>query len=183
MAETKGFIYLILNILDGHFYIGRGATGTISRRWAEHLRGWRSSPRLQEALSRDGADAFTVWVLACPPRKEVEEAEHQLLQRFVGHPLCYNIKCKGLWHHSPVARAKMSATRIGLRPSTETRARMSATRKGVPKTPQMRAKLSAALKGRTKSDTTKTKLRAIQLAWWAEHPEARAALAERNRRA
>ena len=68
----KPGIYAIINILNGHFYIGSAIN--LYNRKSEHFRNLRNdkhpNPRLQNAYNRDGSDAFRFAIV-----ERVEHAE------------------------------------------------------------------------------------------------------------
>ena len=121
-------------------------------------------------------------------RKKTPEEIERHRQSLIGfrHTEATKLLHKQRRHHgwSPESRAKLSASKTGVRKSLEARANMSKARKGVPRTPETKARMAANKKPLTEkqisqlararesfkshTDDTKATLSAMKKEWWAQ---------------
>lgn len=162
----KSGIYQILNLVNGHRYIGSAMN--LKRRKIEHWKSLRRNAHhngyLQNAWNKYGEDAFEFVVIGTSPPEHLIRMEQRLLDDIKPE---YNL--------SPTAGSP-----LGVRRSEETRARMSAARKGrTYHSPEARAKLSAALKDRIFAPEHRAKISVAlkgnkHASGWKQTPEHRA---------
>lgn len=142
VAPTTPGIYAIKRRdRDDEQYIGSAVN--IAKRWAEHRsdlrRGKHRSSRLQNVWTKHGPDAFEFVILEhVADKAQLIEREQAWLDRGT-FPAYNTAKIAGSllgFKHSPEARAKISASRmgntysLGCTRSAETRAKMSAASRG-----------------------------------------------------
>ena len=135
-------IYEIVNVLNGHRYIGQSID--IARRWRQHrnylARGTANNPRLQRAWNKYGNDAFTFNVIGeCVPHKAA-------LTFFE------NVALKAVPHEYNICEAAESV--LGIKRTPEQIAAMSERMQGKkqpPRKPETCAQISARMKGNTYS--------------------------------
>lgn len=166
---SNGYEIYVIESGD-YWYVGSTTRGAQKRR-QEHYRGHGRAPLLAAKIQELGSAAFQQTVLEQDHGDPIE-GEQRWYDWYLANDSrqTLNGKRPDSWdgsrrgtHHTPEARAKMSASSLG-KPSPNkgkstpaaTRAKISASlrgqpsaNKGVPKTPEHRAKLSAAMQGKT----------------------------------
>ena len=157
---SKSGIYQILNLTNGHRYVGSAVS--LTRRWSVHRSDFRkgtNSPHLQRAWNKYGEDAFEFRVIGTCAKEDLKRMEQHLLDDLrpeynisptAGSPLGVT--------HSPETRDKVRLARIGKTHSPEARANMSAAQKGKTLSPEARA----ARIGRTASSEARANMSAAQ---------------------
>lgn len=166
----RGGIYVILNEVNGHFYLGRAAH--FVNRKSSHLqalrRGDHANPRLQRAYRRYGEAAFSFELLYLLPLSEQRAVEERLLRQIVGLRECYNMAPHsegGCRRHTATSRAKISVALRGRAQSPEWVAKRAASRRGRPvvRRPEAEERRKAAARqywqGRHHGDVTIAKMR------------------------
>ena len=143
MSVKLGFVYRLVSVTTGHFYIG--ATGTPYRRLKQHLRDIARGKHntLFRILTQDHPQLRHpgFWELQIIEKfqtlEEAGEYESYLLLGAVGQPLCLNMR-----RSSPVEGGLTSDAR-------ERTGKMNAVKlKGIPKSAAHKDAISQALKGR-----------------------------------
>lgn len=151
--NTRSGIYDIVNITNGHRYVGSAAN--MAQRWGKHRRQLMAdrhhSPYLQRAWNKYGEDAFRFEVL--------EEWEPEFLvgieQWWINmlqpeYNICPAARSSLGYHHTEVVRQKMSASRKGVVRgpySAETGRNISAAKTGKKMSSVARANISAGHMG------------------------------------
>lgn len=133
-----GCIYRIVNIVNGHVYIG-SASKSIKKRWADHVRELRRNEHhsryLQRAWNKYGEESFRIEEIerGISPERLLEREQHYLDDRKNNFPpkSNYNVcwvagNCRGR-KATPESRLKMSASHKGIRRSAESIAKQSST--------------------------------------------------------
>lgn len=126
-------IYAIVNLRNGKRYIGSAVN--LSARWRDHKhrlqRNKHHSVVLQRAWHAYGAEAFAFWVMQICPVDHLIALEQTSIEREKPeYNICLKAGSSRGRVHSPEARAKMAAARLGSKHSAETKAKMSLTRLG-----------------------------------------------------
>ncbi len=165
-------IYIILNIKNGHIYIGQAQD--FKFRWSRHktmLKGrYHENDHLQNAWNKYGEKSFKFKVLEYCSVDQLDEREQHFLDVYTDKGICYNIAkdatapMRGI---SPSAetRRKLSEAnkgkqlRKGTTASAETRQKMSDAHKGKTRSAEHCQNLSSALRGLPKSEEHREKLR------------------------
>lgn len=163
-------VYMVTRRDTGDQYVG--VTNRPAARWREHTsmasRGSRT--RFHNALRKYGREAFTFRTVArLPTMQEALIAERILIT--LSHPR-YNLTAGGEgapgMKHTDVAKAKMSAARVGktnclgFKHTAETRRKMSEAARGKPKSAEHRAKIGAAHTGMKRSPGARVRMSAAQ---------------------
>lgn len=146
-------IYLIINRVNGKFYVGQ-TTRTFRQRFNDHRReliqGIHGNPHLQSSWNKHGEAAFYFEPLeVVRDCSQLTAIEQEYLDRWVGDRRCYNAN-------------PTSGSNLGRRWSPETRARMSEAHKGHPVSPEQRKKLSEARKGWQWSEEARARIAATK---------------------
>lgn len=141
-------IYAIVHATSGSIYVGHSID--ITRRWAAHRRllncGRHHSPRLQNAWSKYGADAFEFLRIEACQRAELVAREQ-----------FYFDELKPAFNAAPVA-----GSRLGVPQSAEAKEKIRHAVAGRKRSVETCAKLSSALKGRKLSPEHCDKIREIK---------------------
>lgn len=165
-------IYVILNIKNGHIYIGQAQD--LRRRWDYHRRqlrgGYHDNDHLQKAWNKYGAKSFKFKILEYCSIDKLDEREQHFLDVYMDKGICYNIArdAKAPMRGrtlSEETRRKLSIANTG-RPSAmkgkkhteETRRKMSEAHKGKIRSEEHCQNLSIAKKGKPKSAEHRRKL-------------------------
>lgn len=186
MTEIKSGIYIIINIVNGKYYIGQAQD--INRRWQTHQSNLsrninEPNEYLQNAWNKYGKDNFYFGILEpVDDLLKLTEREQYWLDELgaYNHTKGYNIRKKAESNHgikySLESRAKMSASRkgrksplFGRKHSEEAKKKMSTSRKGRFKgenspmhgrhpTEETRKKMSIARKRRKNSPEARAKM-------------------------
>ena len=165
--KDKSGIYLIVNKVNGHRYIGSSVN--LKSRFLGHRNKLENSKHenshLQRAWDKYGSESFEFKALFFCEKGQLVEQEGILLKAAVGSPDCYNISldpCAAMRgrKHLPESIAKMVAIRTGTKRSAETKARMSASGKARnwKPTPEHLEKTRLANIGRKPSAETRAKM-------------------------
>lgn len=172
-----GAIYAVKCVPNGKAYVGQ-TTRSVTARFAEHIA--RGSYAIGAAVRKHGRDAFTVTALEhCETRADLDAAEAFWIEWYgTAAPAGYNLKAGGqASNHSPLTRAKISASRKGQTPhantreavrlanaarvvSAATRARMSASQTGHTLSVDARVRIGSANAARVVSDETRARITA-----------------------
>ena len=144
MAPPRCGIYAIVNLANGHLYLGSSVN--IRRRVNAHKSDLRNSihrnPRLQRAWDRYGETGFAFLTLF-----ECDESVVRLLEGLVLEA------CRPAYN---LTMSVDGSTRL----SAETKRRLSVTRRGVPKSAAHRRHIGEAHKGKRKSAAWRANLSA-----------------------
>lgn len=139
LPEEPG-VYLILNTVNQHFYIG--STVNLRRRWAQHT--WyldnnkHHNPHFQNAWNKYGGAAFVYFAVeVVRDHASILVAEQRWIDRLdaANRRDCYNVCAKAGSH-------------LGRKRSEETKRRLSEAQLGKKATPDAKAKMRAAKVGR-----------------------------------
>ena len=125
-------IYKIEHRESGRAYVGR-TWRDVQKRWYEHITDARTSSYIHRAIAKYGKDAFDFTVITTCTVEEGEGFELFYIAFYNGlSPAGYNLLLGGMGagNFSAETRAKMSASRMGIKLSDETRAKMSLSRTG-----------------------------------------------------
>lgn len=170
VPRTSG-IYKITCLPTGKFYIGSSAN--MGERCAEHRRllrlGKHQNRYLQNAWNKYGQSAFIFEVVElCASNILLEREQHWIdaEQPFGGKG--FNIAviaAKPPVRHgqSEETKAKISRSRMGIRPNAETRTKLSVAKRGKlrkPHSDETRAKIAEAIRGQTRSPELRAKISA-----------------------
>jgi group I intron endonuclease len=124
-------IYAIINIHNGHFYIGSAVS--LARRKSEHFKnleaGKHNNPRLQNAYNRDGTNAFLFVI--------VEYVDHA--EDLVSREQHYIDNLSPEYNIAPIA-----GSTLGLTYPPEVKAKLSAMRRADPKVLEYQARATEA---------------------------------------
>jgi group I intron endonuclease len=161
----KPGIYAIVNILNGHFYVGSAVN--LCRRRSEHFtdlqKNKHHSGHLQNAYIKYGADAFRFFIV------EYVEVAEDLLKREQYYIDTLNPE----YNINPIAGSALGIkrseeTKVRMRESAKNRKRgplseqhkknLSKARKGKPQSAAHKAKNSESHKGHTPTEATRKKL-------------------------
>lgn len=86
------FIYKIVNLQSGKFYIG-STTDTV-RRWSEHKGQLEKGVHINKELQKDynclGIDYFEFQIIETVDREVKDEVEESIISKYLGDDLCYN---------------------------------------------------------------------------------------------
>lgn len=165
--KDKSGIYLIVNKVNGHRYIGSSVN--LKSRFLGHRNKLENSKHenshLQRAWDKYGSESFEFKALFFCEKGQLAEQEGILLRAAVGSPDCYNISldpCAAMRgrKHLPESIAKMVAIRTGTKRTAETKARMSTSGKARnwKPTPEHIEKTRLANIGRKPSAETRSKM-------------------------
>jgi group I intron endonuclease len=124
--NAKSGIYLIVNNINGKFYIG--STTNDKRRWYTHRReltnNTHSNPHLQRAWNKYGSLAFSFELIYECPVDALLKIEEAVIQQYFGLEMCYNMnrsaQMPGLgrvW--TDESKTKLSTAQRGKRLSTD----------------------------------------------------------------
>lgn len=146
-------VYAILNIENGHSYVGSSVN--LRRRRRDHFArlasGRHGNHRLLRAWRIFGPEAFVFQVLAvCLPRQLFwleQMAIDSWSPEYNGSPLAHTGMRPG-WHHSEATRMRMAKTRTGRKLSRAHCDAISAGRRGIVFSETTRKKMSDAAKRR-----------------------------------
>jgi group I intron endonuclease len=142
---SKSGIYTIINMLNGHSYIGSAVD--LCKRKSKHFRELHKkehhSPYLQNAYNCYGADAFRFAIVEYVANKEDLIAREQNYIDILNPE--YNI-------------ARIAGNTFGVKRSEETKAKMSQAQKGRTHTEETKKQISETKKGHEVSETTRTKI-------------------------
>jgi len=141
----------------------------------------RRQSRVSLAIRKYGANNFRFEVIeTLSSEEEAYKRETWWIQHLGSNRsgVGYNLEVGGLGGKTVTesTRKKMSAARLGKRPSLETRARMAASQRGKKRSPEACAKTAAGNRGKKRPPEVIAKIAASR-AWWVEQgqtPEARA---------
>src|SRR5215831_19133447 len=117
-------IYKILNSVTGKYYIGSATC--IRKRWNVHLthlrRGTHHSTHLQRAFNKYGEAAFSIIVLECVDKGELQAREQEyldklkLFNRTAGYNVCFDARsCRGV-KRSAKTRRRIAKAKLGKSP-------------------------------------------------------------------
>ena len=129
-----GYIYRIVNQVNGHVYIGSAAK-SIKKRWADHVRDLNNSrhhsQHLQRAWVKYGEASFYVEEVEgnIPPERLLEREQHYLDQRKTNFPAYTNYNV--CW---------IAGNCTGRKATAESRLKMSNSHKGIRRTPESNQK-------------------------------------------
>ena len=152
-------IYVIINLTNGHLYIGSSVD--VHNRVLSHKRGLRhqthKNPKLQRAWNRDGEQSFAFLTLFQCDETVIRQLEGLVLQTC--QPT-YNLTMSvdGSTKLSEETKRKIGKAHKGIPKSAKHRRRIGEAHKGRPKSTEMRARLSASVTGRKHSSETKQKI-------------------------
>jgi group I intron endonuclease len=155
-----GWIYLIMNNLNGKCYVGQTKYKDPTKRWKQHV--WtRNDPVnrgvLARSLAKHGPESFTFTPLVELPDDQLDAREiDEIEARNTMAPRGYNLSGGGqnikFRPHHPLTKLRMSSAQKG-KPkgpmSAETKAKLSAIRKAAPK--------------RTMTDEQKARFKGVQM--------------------
>jgi len=139
-SENAVGIYIIENIVNGHFYIGQAID--MRRRFNEHhsylQRGKHDNFHLQRAYNKYGSDAFVMFMMQSCSESQLDLFEQEWIDLFWdGCNVCYNIKAqankppnrKGS-KLTPEQLQKWSKVKMGRKFSEEHKRKIGESRKG-----------------------------------------------------
>jgi group I intron endonuclease len=145
---TSG-VYIIRNLRNGKVYIGSSAN--VPRRLVLHKNalscGVHYNPHLQRAWNHYGADAFSFALLEACPLRSLVKREQFHMDSFDSMNGDKGYNQRGSERPDEITdevRGKMSAAKLGKKPTAEHLARM----KAACRTPEYRARIGAANLGR-----------------------------------
>lgn len=158
-------IYVILNIQNGHFYIGQ--TQNFRKRLRDHksylIRGTHPNHHLQSAWNKYGERAFRFVELECCSIEQLDEREQYYLDLYAGKELCYNVATdaiapkRGLTYTmSEETKQKIGNANRGRHLTVEHRQKLSDASKNI--SDEKRQKLSDSHKGKILSEETRKKM-------------------------
>lgn len=111
-----GYIYLLLNKLNGKKYVGQTTT-TIASRWGTHLKDrHKLNTPLYKALRKFGPGSFEIRLLAqCESQSQLNRSEQYWIKKLnTLFPLGYNLRTGGArGKHSKSTIEKMKASHAG----------------------------------------------------------------------
>lgn len=159
-------VYQIRCLVNGKAYVG--GTVDLRRRLLGHLRnlhaGRHHSLKLQRAWARYGPEAFVFEVLETSSREGIQAAEQRWLDktqaftRHGGYNICPEGRLRLGVSPSPETRAKMSASQVGRKLSSEQVAGMRERMLGHSPSPETRQKIAASSRGRQHTDESRRKI-------------------------
>lgn len=179
-SKVYGRIYLITNRVNGKRYVGQ-TVGSIAARWMHHCGAHSRCKALASAITKYGADAFTIEDLAVAySDRHLNELErHHVNSLGTLAPAGYNLKegggSKGKWsdgmlrriteaQNTPEAIARNTASSTAMWARPETRQKISdAIRNGL-SAPGVREKRSAIAKVSSNTAEAKARISAGQRA-------------------
>jgi group I intron endonuclease len=176
MKNSSGFVYQILNLVNGKFYVG--STINTTARWRTHLRKLRRGnhhcPHLQAAWVKYGEESFSFNVIKTCAVADVNKLEQEFLDQHHGSEHCYNLakyvdnSNRGIQlqdsHKKAISTALKDYFRLngsfntGRKHSEEAKALMSKNRSGIPVSPEKKEKLRVANLGKKYGEETRKKL-------------------------
>lgn len=139
-----GFVYKIINMVDGKIYIG--STNYINKRWKHHMSSLRHNkhrnPYLQKAWNKYGENSFKIEVLEeCIDAKKLEIEQYYIDTNKPEYNLC------------PIAGCPSKQQLL----TEEHKTKIAKTKKGKPLSDIHKKRLSESLKGRKLSEEDKLK--------------------------
>lgn len=141
-SEVLVGIYVIENVVNGHFYVGQA--NDLQRRFNEHSsllqRNKHANAHLQRAFNKYGSEAFVMFMMqpCCEP--DLDRIEQEWVDLFWdGCKTCYNIK----------AEASKPPSRKGAKLTPEQLRMWSEVKKGKKFTKEHKQKIGEAHKGQT----------------------------------
>jgi group I intron endonuclease len=140
-----GYIYKIINKINGMIYIGQ-TIQTLEERWQQHRKSNSNCRYLKSAFKKYGIDQFEFKLICICFDKELDKFETQYIKTFNSMvPNGYNLRNGGnSSRHHEETKKKISETLKGrtdiIRPKTQL---------GKPHTEETKQKISNSLKGRT----------------------------------
>lgn len=135
-------VYRIVNLVNGHVYIGQTKEGFQRRFWLHRWQlrnGSHDNPYLQNAWDKYGEDNFEFQVLEVLDADKIDDREIYWIAYYRENGGCYSIQDGGqpmiIWQNiSPEARKRVGELNrkrmTGSKLSQETRLKMSKSRKG-----------------------------------------------------
>lgn len=157
----KSGIYEIINIKNGHRYIGSAMD--IERRWRHHKKALydnkHHSVYLQNAWNKYGKDCFIFNVIEnCFFFILIQREQHYIDELNPEYNILKNAGSRLGTKHKPESISKMSFAHKKYRATEETKTKMSIKRKGVNHTEEHKKNIGIALKGRFFSEETRKKI-------------------------
>jgi len=180
MQESTGFIYQILNLKTGQFYVG--STINPTSRWRTHLRklrkGTHHCSHLQASWLKHGEDAFSFNVIRSCSVEELNKVEQEFLDKHHGTKVCYNVaryvdnSNRGITlqekHRKAISDSLKSfykangSFNVGRKHTEESKLLMSQNRRGKPVSEETKQKLREANLGKKYGEETRRKLSEIK---------------------
>lgn len=177
--HMTGYIYKIVNLTNGKFYVG--STVDTTSRFRKHRRLLNTNkhhcPHLQAAWNRYGSHSFVFWVVEEVALDKLNTTEQLWLDAHHGKGQCYNHAkyvdngTRGVKHTAKHIEAIKHGLKsyytsndhhaIGKKHSEASIALMRANRAGIPVTEAHKLKLREANLGKTASAETRAKLSAV----------------------
>jgi len=180
MQSNIGFIYQIINLKNGKFYIG--STINTTSRWRTHLRKLRANTHhcshLQASWTKHGESAFSFNTIKSCPVDQLNALEQELLDKHHGTKSCYNTakyvdnSNRGIVlqekHRTAISKslknfyANTTAPNLGRKHTEESKLLMSQNRRGKPMSEETKQKIREANLGKTYGEETRRKLSEIR---------------------
>ena len=146
-SEASVGIYIIENLMNGHFYIGQ-ANG-LQRRFNEHSsllhRNKHDNTHLQRAFNKYGSEAFVMFMMQPCSEADLDRVEQEWVDLFWdGGTTCYNMKTV----------ANKPPNRKGAKLTEEQRLKWSAVKKGKKFLEEHKRKIGESRKGKERAPFT-----------------------------
>jgi len=184
LPEESG-VYLILNTVNQHFYIG--STVNLRRRWSQHT--WfldnnrHHNPHFQNAWNKYGGCSFVFFAMeVVPDIASILPAEQRWIDKTgaADRRDCYNVCAKAGSHlgrkRSEETKQRLAAANRGKKATSEAKAKMRAAKVGRKLTPEHIEKVRKTSLGRrypNRSEEWKQQQRALEPSQVAELRELR----------
>ena len=175
---TKGYIYLIRNLLNGKAYIGK-TERTIHLRFSQHKIEANAGSKcaLHAAMRKYGTHNFSIIEIASSEPHQLNDLEKHFIavyETFAPLGRGYNLTLGGegqsgrkFGPHSEQHRKKISEGNKGRVFTDETRAKIAFSNRGQTRSEETKRKLSTSHKGKTIPPETRSKMTAAQKSRWA----------------